>query len=326
MGFHRFCARIFNAIVLPFLAIVISVPVVSADDRCPGDSLPILRASGGFAPYVALTAGERSGSFLLDFGSTQSSLSRAQFVDRGPSTVTAFSLPTFASGRFVILGYHDGGQDLPGGQIGIVGTDFLSRLTVDFSFRADGRGDVVIGSGPCAPDSLRRRGLVAVSQGGRFSSEITRVRADQPNVPVLPLRLGSVTVQAQIDTGYDDRVYPPSVDINEALHQRLVADGVVLQRVGTVRVSTCDGSEVREVYRAPNLATAIVGSDGSVIRTLAGLTLLRKGPGMCGGIGNMTDPAAQLGASMLWQLGEIVLDPKAETVWVRPEAHRGGMK
>lgn len=296
--------------------LVVSTGVAHAGPRCAGEVFAIARAPGGYAPFIRLTAGGRTGAFLLDYGSTSSSLARSgsEAAD-ATHAATSFSLPTFASGRFS-LAAHGGLQSPPGGQIGMVGTDFLSRLTADFVFREATGSDVVLGSASCNADVLRQRGMVGIAQAGHFASDLARVRGDRPNVPVLPLRLGGITVPAQVDSGYNDSVLPPSVDINEALFQQLQGTGVALRQVRQLRVATCDGAELREVYHAADLRAALVDAEGRTILRLDGLALVRKSPGGCGGIGSMATPAAQLGASILWQLGEIVFDPKAETVWV----------
>lgn len=303
-------------LAMTLAVLVTSTAVAHAGPRCAGDAFAIARAPGGYAPYIRLTAGERTGAFLLDYGSTSSALSRSGSEAASATHAdTRFSLPTFASGRFALV--RDGAlRAPPGGQVGMVGTDFLSRLTADFVFREPTGGDVVLGSASCAADILRQRGMVGIAQSGHFASDLVRVRADRPNVPVLPLRLGGITVPAQVDSGYNDSVLPPSVDINEALFQQLQGAGVALRQVKSLRVTTCDGAELRDVYRAADLRAALVDAEGRTILPLDNLALVRKGPGGCGGIGSMEAPAAQLGASILWQLGEIVFDPKAEMVWV----------
>lgn len=304
---------LFGLVLAAFVA-----TAAQAGPRCAGESYDILTADGGYAPFVTLTAGGRTGAFQLDYGSTGSSLAQDKFRDLATAgaSVVDFSLPTFATGRFALV-RHGVLRASRGGQAGMVGTDFLSLLTADFVFGADRNATVVLGGRPCQTDILRRRGLVGVRQDGHFSSDAARVRRDRPNVPVVPLRLGDVIVRAQLDTGYEDRVFPPSADINEALYQRLIDGGMLLRRVATLRVATCAGEEQREVYRADDLAAAIIGDDGAVLQPLADLALVRKRRGPCGGIGNMAEPAAQLGASVLWQIGEIVFDPKADMVWLR---------
>jgi hypothetical protein len=41
-----------------------------------------------------------------------------------------------------------------------------------------------------------------------------------------------------------------------------------------------------------------------------------KPPNSCGGIADMAEPAAQLGASFLGLFGEVIFDPRNATVWL----------
>lgn len=308
------------------LVVASSAAEARATERCAGQTFPLLTAPGGLSPYIALEADGVSGAFQLDYGSTRSSLSRTAFggqaADISDHDIQSFSLPTFARGRFQLARYGLL-REPAGGQVGIVGTDFLSKLTADFSFD-DGGGDVVLGFAACDPQVMSRRGMVSISQSGFFSSRAGQVRTDMPNVPVLPLRIGAVAVWGQVDTGYDDAAFPPSIDINEALYRRLIAEGVSLASIGHVTVTTCHGRQEREIFDAPGGAVAIVRDDGSVIQKINKVRFVRKGAGGCGGIGDMSVPAAQLGVSVLRQLGSVVFDPKAELVWLPDRGRRGG--
>ena len=122
-------------------------------------------------------------------------------------------------------------------------------------------------------------------------------------MPVLPLDIGGIATVAQIDTGYDDRVLRPSIDINEALFQRLLAAGLPLKRSRDIGVATCEGSETREVYTLPAGVVAITTSTGVVVRELPDAKLVRKLVNGCGGIADMREPAAQLGMSAVAMLG-----------------------
>jgi hypothetical protein len=55
---------------------------------------------------------------------------------------------------------------------------------------------------------------------------------------------------------------------------------------------------------------------GAVVRTLGPVHLVRKSASSCGGIANLVEPAAQVAASLLTMLGEVVFDPHNDTVWV----------
>jgi hypothetical protein len=130
------------------------------------------------------------------------------------------------------------------------------------------------------------------------------------------LRLGGVATYAQIDTGYDDARLRPAIDINEALYQKLLASGVVLQRDGSVDVATCDGRGSVDVYRSAGLSAGIETETGLPIAAIGDVHLIRKPANRCGGIGTRSEPAAQLGVSILHRLGDLVIDPRAGLVWV----------
>ncbi len=286
--------------------------------RCPGELFDIKTVGPGTSPYIELNAGRRKGLFLLDYGTTQSSLAENVFLrdTAGGSDIVVenFSLPTFSSGRFGLSNYNR--IDAPaGGQLGIVGTDFLSLLTADFSFRG-GRSDVVLSALPCDGVSLRARGLIPVRQSGFFSRDLHDHAATTPNVPVLFVDIGGVSAVAQIDTGYDDRALPPSIDINDALYEKLVGGGVALRRRGVSTIATCHGIVTNDVYGAAFTDVSLRTEEGREIRPLAGVALIRKKSNGCGGIADTALPAAQLGMSIVSGLGAIVFDVRGGLVWV----------
>lgn len=291
-----------------------------ADNVCSGQRFAIETVSGGTAPYIQLTANARKGPFLLDYGATQSTLSADAFSSSSGSgqasgqMTTSFSLPTFPTGQFRLARYF-ASQAPGGGQLGVVGTDFLSLLTAAFSFSPQG-GSVVLDGKPCDAGRLRAKGMVPIRQTGFFSAQPGRLDRSRPNVPVIYLRIGGITTWAQIDTGYDDLQMQPSIDINETLYQKLLASNVPLRQKGNVGVSTCSGLESRSAYLASHVE--IVSETGALIRDLGTVTLVRKPLSPCGGIGNLVEPAAQIAASVVARLGEVVIDPFTETVWVAP--------
>jgi hypothetical protein len=128
--------------------------------------------------------------------------------------------------------------------------------------------------------------------------------------------LGAARIWAQIDTGYDDMVYPHSVDINQALYDQLIQDGMRLRQVSEISVLTCEGRETRPVYSVVN-QSLIVETDQAqpIVRTENFFLTLKRANG-CGGIGAMSESAAQLGASFLRLFRAIVFDPKSKTVWL----------
>ncbi|WP_372646812.1 hypothetical protein [Hyphomicrobium sp.] len=288
------------------------------ETRCSGKRFEVTAVSGGTSPYVELSVGRRKGFFLLDYGTTESSLAgdfyQAGGSDSADIRIEKISLPSFSSGRFRISKYGLAATP-PGGQLGIIGTDFLSLLTADFSFRHD-RRDVALSALPCDREVLRARGLVPVRQKGFFSGDLRKVDVVMPNVPVLFVNIGGVFSAAQIDTGYDDRVMPPSIDINDALYGELVAAGIALRRKGTSSLVTCHGVVTNDVYAVVHAEISLRTEDDREIRPLAGAALIRKKANGCGGIADMASPMAQLGMSVVAGLGSVVFDPARELVWV----------
>ncbi|MGD9783232.1 MAG: hypothetical protein AB7E80_02875 [Hyphomicrobiaceae bacterium] len=282
-------------------------------ERCPGRRFAVETVTGGAAPYITLRADEQRGAFLLDYGATFSTLSSERFGNHpAGGTISRFDLPTFPAARFKLTSYWTQ-RAPPGGQLGVIGTDFLSLLTADFAYGRSGRS-VVVGGEACSEDILKRRSLVPVRQTGFFSSNPVRLAPGRLNVPVVFLKFGPVTTWAQIDTGYDDIERRPSIDINEELYSKLAAAGITLTDAGTTQIATCAGTERRSVYRTPDVT--VVTETGSVVRKLGPVHLVRKSSSSCGGIANLAEPGAQVAASLLAMLGEIVFDPHNERVWL----------
>lgn len=285
-----------------------AAPAVQA--LCGGQYYPLQTVKSGAAPYIELSADGLAGQFLLDYGATASSISAEAFsAPVGAERNVELSLPGSKAHKFYLRHY-----DLPlqphGQQLGIIGTEILSQLTVQFSGNS-----AFIGSEPCPFDALRARGLAPIAQDGFFSSDPAKVHDRHPNVPIVYLRLGNVHTWAQVDTGYEDIVYKNTIDINEPLFNRLVASGNVLTHLADIRVSTCEGTEIRQVY---TLAHAVIIETHMQIPVLDVdlFHLILKPTSGCGGIGAMEQPAAQLGASFLKLFDTIVFDPKSRTVWL----------
>ena len=282
--------------------------------RCDGRRYAIETVSGGTSPYVTLTADGERGAFLLDYGTTASSLSAERFADQTrDGTISDFNLPTFKSGRFNLVRYWSA-RTPKGGQLGIIGTDFLSLLTADFTY-GPARTNVVLSGKACAAEVLETRKLIPIRQTGFFSSNPAQLEPGRPNVPVVYLKIGAVMTWAQIDTGYDDIALRPSIDINDALYSKLEAAGVQLTPSGESKISTCAGNETRSVFKTPDVS--VVTETGAFVRRLGSVTLVRKTRNACGGIANIEEPAAQVASSLLSILGQVVFDPKTETVWVK---------
>lgn len=305
-------------LAIAFVAVALSVKFGThgGEGLCGGRAYPVVTVSGGASPFIKLSADGVSGAFLLDYGATKSLLSASAFPSStGPIEVGNFSLPGFSKGSFAPVRFDNLSLKPPGGQFGVVGTDFLSLLTAQFS-----KDEVFLGGEPCQPSELFAHGLTPISESGFFSSDFAKVDRGRPNVPVAFVSLGDVHAFAQIDTGYDDVLYLHTVDINKPLFDRLVAEGASLERIKDITVATCSGSETRTVYKPKNLPLVIETERGTPIRRMENFYLMTKSAKGCGGIAAMTVPAAQLGASFLQAFGTVIFDPRSEIVWLKADA------
>jgi hypothetical protein len=299
------------AIAVPIFGFSMDIGEKDQGALCGGHPYKRMSVPNGASPFVELTAEGITGPFLLDYGATRSSLSAAAFPGpEGSIRTAAISLSGIERAEFHLARYDLMVQ--PGkGQLGVIGDDLLSRLTVELHESA-----AFLGADSCRPEALMARGMTAVAQNGFFSSDPSKIRTGFPNVPVVFLRLGEVRVWAQIDTGYEDSVHPRSVDINQALFDRLVGSGVEINRTDDIDVRTCEGRERRSVYRVKNRPLSIENERGKRIVDTEDFYLIVKPANACGGIADLSEPAAQLGASFLSLFGAVIFDPKTTTVWL----------
>jgi len=279
---------------------------------CGGRSYARIAIPHGASPYIELAADGKRGPFLLDYGATRSALSVAAFPGpEGQIRKAAISLPGVEEAVFHLARYDLLVQP-QGGQLGVIGGDLLSRLTVEITHDA-----VVIGAEPCPAGTLLARGLIPVAETRFFGANPAKLDPKRPGVPVVFVRIADVRAFAQIDTGYDDLAHGRSVDINRALFERLVESGVRLDRLSDVDLWTCDGHERWPVYRAGGEILALENERGQPIVATGDFRLIVKQANGCGGIADMTEPAAQLGASFLELFDAVVFDPKNATVWLK---------
>ena len=278
---------------------------------CGGRPYARVSVPNGASPYVELTADGVSGPFLLDYGATRSSLSASAFPGADGSIRTAaISLPGIERADFHLARYYLLLQPAKG-QLGVIGDDLLSQFTVQLT-----DSTAFLSAETCQPEALIAQGFTPVAQNGFFSSDRSKAGARLPNVPVVFLRLGDVRVWAQIDTGYEDFVYSRSIDINQALFDRLVANGAKLDRIEDIDIWTCDGREHWPVYRVKDRPLSIENEQGRQIVETDDFHLIVKSANTCGGIADMPEPAAQLGASFLSLFGDVIFDPKNTIVWL----------
>ena len=303
---------------------------------CLGETRSLVISSG--MPYTPLRVQGRTGFFVLDLGADGSAISPGTFLGkRGP-------LPLQGSGNIFTgvdffgplaplrlnLQDHSGIRG-PLPQAGLIGTDLLSNhvWTLDY---ANGLLRRAAQASFCADGELRQAGFQPLSSADYFGTDANALhcpaapkRGPCPNIPSIPVRIGSSVAVAQVDTGYDDTLHSPSLNVNRAWFQQLAARGIRLERQpgADLSLSTCAGvSEQVLAYRLPpGKVVELVGSDGSAVRRIDGVTVFLKdtpaAARRCGGIGTWDQPAAQLGASFVND-GTLVVDPFSQRLWFRP--------
>ena len=305
---------------------------------CLGESRSLIISNG--MPYIPVRVQGRTGFFVVDLGADVSAISPTTFLGDGMNPAPmAGSSNLFAGVDFfgaqppLRLSVQDQ-SDIRGivPQAGLIGTDLLRNhmVTLDYANAVIHRG------APeqfCGEELLRRAGFQPLSSRDYFGQNpqtLTCPVAPRPcpNIPTIPVRIGSVLALAQVDTGYADSQSPPSMNINQALFQKLQAAGVPLQAVAkpNLQLTTCvrGQSEAVKRYRLRGDTTVdLVGEAGLAVRRLSGVTLfVKNSPAaaqVCGGIGTWSQPAAQLGASFVND-GTLVVDPVGQRLWFRGAA------
>ncbi len=276
----------------------------TAATLCDAKTYPLSHNSG--APHIEIDIGGAPARAMLDYGATQSSLRAKTPADLGLLVKAATSLPLPGESEFLTR-HADPATDA------IIGTDLLAHLTVALNATT-----AAISPAPCAASRLQEAGFTPIDQRGFFSPGRVHVAHDRPNVPVVFLQIGAAKTWAQIDTGYDDDLYPHSLDINQAYYDALIADGARLTLQNYVTVKTCAGFESRPVY-ASRQPLVITNESGAAVAETSDYYLIVKPANICGGIAAQPTPAAQLGVSFLRLFQTIVFDPQAGRVWIRKD-------
>ncbi len=194
----------------------------------------------------------------------------------------------------------------------------------------------------CTDAQLLGAGFSPIPAGGFYTNQSSTLRplsdvisdADAaatsgftvPNVPTVPITVAGVSALAQLDTGYDDRIIRHSINVNQALLDRLlVQNAAKLRRSPTkdLYLTTCVPglSQLGAAwYLAPDTEVNFVGEGGTIGRRDSGTVLFVKeklaAAERCGGIETWTVPAAQMGASFLVDAQAVVFDPVTSRVWI----------
>jgi hypothetical protein len=275
-------------------------------------------------PFYTVRMGSAEGPFLVDYGSNGTSIEPAAFTN-GPPTPAPQSTNQYDQFEFFgswgrVQLFHTTYPDMQPRQAGRLGTDFLSLnpFTIDYANSTLYRGR----SGAfCADSTLQRAGFSPVPTRG-YSSQPDP--AGPPNVPSVPVRIGTVRGWGLLDTGFDDTLHPNAVNINRAYFNALARSGVTLVRDSTTDhpLGTCEPNVTDQMtgYRLPaGTAFEIVGANDAVaLSSVDARIFLKTTPPAaqhCGGISTHNDPEAQIGASFYVRAGHIIIDPISQRVW-----------
>jgi len=294
--------QILFALPLLFLALLAPLPAPAAPlPSCLGETRSLVISSG--MPYTPLRVQGRTGFFVLDLGADGSAISPGTFLGRRGPLPLQGSGNTFAGVDFfgplapLRLNVQDHSAirgPLP--QAGLIGTDLLSNhvWTLDYANGLLRRADQ---ASSCADGVLRQAGFQPLSSAGYFGTNAASL-----SCPAAPRR------------GPCHRAWFNQLTRSVRLEPHPEAN---------LTLSTCAGvSEQVLAYRLPpGKAVELVGSDGSAVRRLQGVTLFLKdtppAARRCGGIGTWDRAAAQLGASFVND-GTLVVDPFSQRLWFRP--------
>jgi hypothetical protein len=292
------------------------------------------------------------GPFVVDFGSTGSTIDLNAFGDGGAPTPVSCAGDASAPGAdctfqgfdffgewgtvYLVTGDY---SVLFGGvrQAGIIATDFLSKnpVALDFAKKEIRRNDP---TKFCTDAQLLGSGFRPLPAGGFYTTDTSKLRPLSevldnpdatagyvvPNVPTVPVTVAGTSALAQLDTGYEDRLSRRSLNVNEALFAILNGRGVLTRALAKdLYATTCVAgySEWLEAFTIqPGQTLDFIGEGGAVARSdsVEAVYLKHSNPKTysCGGIATWTVPAAQVGASFFIDAQAVIMDPATSRVWV----------
>jgi hypothetical protein len=307
--------RFLAAALLLALAVATPWAALAGQSLCGGTSIPLDTSVSG-KPFVQLTLGDINGNFLLDTGATGSQVDRGRYgVPEGSrNSLSGFSLPTVQGGVFVAADLHSFAAP-PGGELGTVGTDFLSLRPLEFHYE-QAPPFAALGGVACDSAALQRAGFAEVGLPGYYAADLSRLKRGMPNVPVIGLRIGQVTFPAQVDTGLGD-IPSGMIQVNAALMTALHAAEVPMHLIpsGIVTVG-CSGNHTYERWQIERDEISVVTPDGQRIASYPPPLLEVKTDTGCGGISTFSAPFGQIGASWLSRWRASVFDGLSSEIWI----------
>lgn len=329
--------------------------------NCVGAGIPM--EVSGVRAFVNIGIGglpdggyARTGDFVLDYGTISSTIDLANgFADAGAPSPSICGADAGAGepgiwcefqgfsffgewGRVTLTTADHSVLTGTKRQSGILGTDFLALNPYALHFknqeihRADPKAF-------CSDAQLLAAGLRPLPTQGFFASDLSKLRPlsevltdpdagtkgiSVPNVPTVPITLDGEPALAQLDTGYEDRIVRNSINVNQAMLDRLLAaKKVVRASIFDLFATTCVAglNERLEGYKTTDTAQIeFVGEGGAVARRakVEAVYLKRRSSETfkCGGVSTWTVPAAQVGASFFIDAQAMIVDPTTSRVWI----------
>lgn len=313
--YRAIVVRWFIALLTLALSVATTAAAGAEISICGGTRVSIDTSVLG-TPFANLELGGNNGSFLIDTGATFSRVDKRRYglLEGSKIFLSEFSLPSVQSGTFIAadLGLFAAPQ---GGQLGTVGTDFLSLRSIEFHYKPS-QSFAALGTEACDRAALRQAGFVAVGLPNYYEANLSRLKKGMPNVPVIGLRLGRISFPTQVDTGYGD--FPQGViQINTALMKILSASGMPMHSVhADIATVGCSGSSTYERWQIEQEEVSIITPGGSIVASYAPPLLEVKTDARCSGISTFAQPFAQIGASWLSRWEWTVFDGLSSTVWI----------
>ncbi|KJD34592.1 hypothetical protein PK35_02070 [Tamlana nanhaiensis] len=312
------------------ILIIISATACAQNKGGFGEKYPL--KLGQTTPYAKASVGNFEGYFLVDFGTTNSTIDTNNFINGKPfatqNTSNQYANFNFLGPWGTVSLYHQNHANINGlnnfKQAGIIGTDFLTTniYTLDFQNKAIYKSNSTQFYTNKTLDSL---GFKAASTIGYYANDYSKLNNDcTANIPTIPVKIGKISATAQIDSGYDDAKYQHSININQAFFNALIDADIYLVEnpSANITLSTCVSyySEAVKAYTLPEgVQFSITSIDGSPIFLTSDVNIfLKQTPPeaqTCGGIGTWKIPAAQLGASFLMDSKKVIFDPFQSKVW-----------
>jgi hypothetical protein len=194
----------------------------SGTATAPAKQLEIMTSAAGAVPYVNLAPDDAKGAWLIDHGATETSVNRLGDLPATDSRwlgtekkrmrLRNFDFP-YASADHEVFNLPRAISEAGVGlQHGVIGTDLLSRQTIEFHYENPRNQHMLVSSPGCV---LANQGFFQILKAGYFGMKPEHYSTQGMNVPVVFAEfrkadgtLAASKIPAQLDTGMADMVWP----------------------------------------------------------------------------------------------------------------------